>query len=255
MSASPDKGEHIGVLVLVASLALLVLTATVASAAVGVNLRWTNCFGDAGVSQRAFACNSNTGSNVLAASLELASDLPQGAAVQVKIDLATSGASLPDWWKFFNAGNCRLTALSAAAQDGTNCPDWALGLASISIAGYNEGAVGGPNTAEINIANAVSLNQVQDLVAGQEYGVVRLTISNTKTVGTGSCAGCTDAACIIVQSVDVLSAVDNGALHILLDGPANGTDSNVVTWQSATECPAGNGTQNVTWGQIRALMR
>ena len=241
--------------ILVASLLLLALTATVASAAAGVNLRWTSCFGDGGASVRTFACNSNSGSNVLAASFELPSDLPQGFAVQVKIDLATSGTSLSDWWKFFNAGNCRQTSLSAAAQDGTNCPDWSLGLASVSIAGYNEGTVGGPNTADINIANAVSLDQVQDLVAGQEYGVVRLTISNAKTVGTGSCSGCTDAACVIVQSVDTFSAQDNGAVHILMDGPTNGTDSNYVTWQSATECPGGGASQSVTWGRIRSVLR
>ena len=251
--------------------ALLALTASVASAAAGVNLRWTNCFGDAGTLDRTFACNTNTSgvatNHFLAASFELPTDLPQGAAVGVKIDVATAGASLPDWWKFTNPGNCRQTALSAVAQDGAACPDWAQGQASVSIAGYNEGAVGGPNTADINIANAVSLDLVQDLVAGQEYGVVRLTITNAKTVGTPSCAGCADAACIIINSVDMFSAVDNGALHIFMFGPTNGTDSNYVTWQGGagitvdwngspiSGCPDAVPVRKSTWGAVKALYR
>src|SRR5882672_5333699 len=57
---------------------LLALTASVASAGPGVNLRWTNCFGDAGQSNRAFACSTNapiTANNILVCSFELAADV------------------------------------------------------------------------------------------------------------------------------------------------------------------------------------
>jgi hypothetical protein len=243
---------------------LLAVSATVASAAAGVNIRWQLCFGDAGAINRTFACNTNSGSsNVLAASFVLPADLPQGAAVGVHIDLATASATLPDWWQFTNTGACRQTALSAAAQDGAGCPDWAQGQASVSIAGYNVGAVGGPNTADINIANAVSLDLVQDLFAGQEYGVVKLTISNAKTVGTPSCAGCLVPACIVNQNVDMFSAVNNGALHILMAGPTNGTDSNYCLWQGGAGiqvgnrigCPAAVPTHKSTWGAVKSLYR
>src|SRR5262245_26792835 len=108
---------------------LLGVTVTMASAGSGVNIRWTSCFGDGGRLNRDFACDSNSGSNVLAVSFVLPEDLPQGAAVQVKVNIATMSSTLPDWWQLRNAGSCRQTELSAAAQDGPSCPDWALGLA------------------------------------------------------------------------------------------------------------------------------
>jgi len=231
---------------------LLAVTATVASAAAGVNIRWNSCLGDGGVFGRAFACNSNTAFHVLAASFVLPTDLPQAAAVGVRIVVSSASPMLPEWWQFTNPGSCRQTALSAAAQDGPSCPDWAQGQASVSIAGYNLGAGDGPNTAEIYVVNAVSLDQVQNLGGGQEYGVVQLRITTAKTAGTGSCVGCLIPACIVCQTVDMFSAVNNGALHILMSGPSNGTDSHYVAWQG--------GCREVTllrssWGGLKSLYR
>jgi len=249
---------------------LLAVCATVASAGPGVNIRWSDCFGDGGAINRTFLCNTNSNGTVtaplnhsLAASFVLPANLPHGAAVQVKIDLATASPTLPDWWQFVNSGVCRQTALAASAQDGVTCPDWAIGQASVSIAGYNVGAVGGPNTVDINIANAVSLDLVQDLTGGQEYGVVRLTISNAKTVGSPSCAGCQVPACIVNQSVDMFSSDNNGAKHSLMSGPTNGTDSNFCTWQNGvgivvgnrTGCPAAVPSRKSTWGAVKSLYR
>ena len=243
---------------------LLAVCSTVASAGPGVNIRWNLCLGDLGAINRTSACATNAGTNnVLAASFQLPADLPHGAAVQVKIDLATASPTLPDWWNMFNAGSCRPSSLTAAGLGGTNCPDWDLGLASVSIAGYNPGAVGGPNTADINIANAVSLDQVQDLFAGQEYGVVKVTINNLKTVGSPSCAGCLVPACIVNQSVDMFSSDNNGAKHSLMSGPTNGTDSNFCTWQNGvgivvgnrTGCPAAVPSRKSTWGAVKSLYR
>src|SRR5882672_7888002 len=110
---------------------LLALTAGAAAAAPGVNLRWTNCFGDAGQLNRAFACNTNapiTANNILVGSFVLAADVLAASGNEIVVDLASSSATLPAWWGFKNAGTCRTTALSMtfAPPAGTvNCADWA----------------------------------------------------------------------------------------------------------------------------------
>jgi hypothetical protein len=55
--------------------------------------------------------------------------------------------------------------------------------------------------------------------------------------------------CILLSKI---SAVQNDHTQEDLTQAAT---SSLITWQSATECPAGNTAQNVTWGQIRSVMR
>src|SRR5207245_249894 len=58
--------------------ALLAISATVASAAAGVNIRWDNCFGEGtGAPNKSFACDVNTGSSRLVFSFVLGGDLLQ----------------------------------------------------------------------------------------------------------------------------------------------------------------------------------
>ena len=104
--------------------------------AAGVNLRWDACFGDGGVPNKNFACNTNTGTNSLAASFVLAAAVQQAVGIQAGVDVASAASPLPSWWQFRNAGSCRLnslasnTALSIAA---VSCIDWYQGSAASGI--------------------------------------------------------------------------------------------------------------------------
>ena len=240
---------------------LLALTAALATAAPGVNVRWNLCLGDGGVANKNFACNSNSGTNTAVGSFELGEDILQASGNEIVIDIATAGP-VPAWWQFKNVGTCRSTSLGLNGINpaAVNCPDWASGQSAGGIGAYNIG-IAGPNTARIVAALAVPASALADLFAGQEYFSYNMTINNAKTVGTGSCAGCSVAACIVFNSVNVTTQVP--ANDRKLSGPTNGTDSNFCTWQGGAGtdsnrgvgCPAATPTRNSTWGKVKSLYR
>jgi|SwirhirootsSR2_FD_contig_51_4425347_length_815_multi_9_in_0_out_0_1 hypothetical protein len=247
---------------------LLALTAASASAA-GVGLRWGACFGDAGPINKNFACNTNSGTNVLTCSFQTGEDILASSGQEVVIDIASAGATLPAWWAFKNAGTCRIGALglNTVPTAGPVCIDWAVnGPATAGIGAYDIGARS-PNTARIKIANAVQASALADIFAGQEYFSMNVTITNQKTVGTGSCAGCTTPVCIVFNSIKLTTQV--AANDRTVSGPMNGTDADFATWQGGAGItvpptpgnPGGSGcggatpTQNKTWSQVKSLYR
>jgi hypothetical protein len=214
--------------------ALLVLAfalpADAASTPPGVNLRWDNCFSDGGLANKDFACDTNSGSELLVASFELTAPLSQVDGQEAIIDLVSASPSLPAWWQlnYANIGTCRAFALSIQPHDSPGCPDWAPGLASLNIAAYQLGQRG-PNTARLQILNAVRPEALQDLVAGQEYSAFQLSISHAKTVGLGACDGCGIPVCIFFQELKLTTYLDVSNLR--LDTGANGPASQSLTWQ------------------------
>src|SRR5262245_19782668 len=133
---------------LVLLLALLAL-APRAHAAAGLLLRWNACFGDGGVANRAFACNTNSGSQTLVGGFQLSSDMPVVTGNEITLNLAAAGPTLPAWWQMRNPGLCRETgALSinfVNSPTATQCVDWAQDAAVGGIGAYNIGPLG-PNT-------------------------------------------------------------------------------------------------------------
>ena len=232
---------------------LLAASATLASAA-GVNLAWNNCAGDAGVQNITFACNTNTGNRGLVGSFVVDGDIPIVNGNELVVDLQSASAALPDWWQFTTAGVCRQTALSIAAHNGANCPDMFEGQASMNIAAYQLAKHGLANEARILCVNAVQAAAVVTLFAGQEYGIARWTITNSKTVGSPSCTGCTVPVCIVFNSANITT--DAGLNDTKLTAAAN-PGSNFVTWQggAGTNCPAATPTKNATWGSVKSLYR
>ena len=243
---------------------LLALSATVAAAGPGVGLRWNACLSDGGAINKNFACNTNLGTNVLVGTFETKpAGLAQTSGNEVVIDLGSASAVLPAWWQMKNAGTCRATSLAmnfTVSATAVNCADWAQAQSAGGIGAYNIG-VRGPNTARVVAAIAVPPSALQDLVGGQEYFSFNLTINNTKSVGTGSCAGCSDPVCIVFNSINLTTPVLQN--NVLLTGPSNSTDADFCTWQGGAGvvvggtpgCGAATPTQNKTWGAVKALYR
>ena len=246
---------------------LLAMSATIASAS-GVGLRWDACLSDGGSVNKAFACNVNTGSNTLVGTFMLdAAGLAQTSGNEVVIDIASASNPLPAWWQT-KTGFCRAaTSLGmnfVISGSAANCVDWALGGSAGGIGAYNIGARGA-NTARIVAALAVPPTSLQDLVGGQEYFSFNILINHLKTVGAGSCAGCTDPVCIVFNSINLTTPIL--ANNIKLTGASNGTDGNYCTWQGGagvvvnpypggaggSGCPQATPTRNATWGQVKAL--
>jgi hypothetical protein len=241
-------------------LAALLAWSSQVHAAEGVSLRWNTCLIDGGVQNKSFACDVNAGAELLAGSFKLGADLGFVSGNEIVVDLATAGAALPAWWQFKNVGTCRQGALGINFTPNAlelNCPDWGAGLIVGAITAYNIG-IKGPTTARIVAASAVSPDARQDLIAGQEYLSFNLVISHAKTVGTGSCDGCSTPACIVFLAVKVTTPTP--ANDRTISGPMNGTDSNWTTWQggggigdSEGGCPRPLPTEKRTWGAVKAL--
>jgi hypothetical protein len=242
---------------------LLAVSASIASAAPGVGLRWNGCLSDGGAANKSFACNANNGTNVLAGTFELGADLLSTSGEEIVIDLASASSPLPAWWQFKNPGTCRTGSLgisAAALLTSANCADWGGGLAGAGLGAYIVGGAG-PNTARIVAASAVPPSGLQDLTTGTEYFAFQITINNLKTVGTGNCAGCLDPVCIVFNSLNMTTPVL--ANNVKLSGPSNGTDANFVTWQGGAGvttgrgigCPAATPTKSKTWSQVKSMYR
>jgi len=228
-------------------LALLLLAATgTHSNAGGLNLSWSECATDGGTQNRTFACDTNTGAEFIAGSFALDQDVLHVNGNELVVDLYFTGTTVPEWWKFKNAGTCRQTALTIAAQDGTNCPDQFLGWASMNIAAYQVG-LNGPNFARILCVNFVALGLEADLTGGQEYGIARWRIVNTKTVGTGSCGGCIHRTMIVFNSANITT--ESGVSDTKLTTSASPA-SNVITWQDGL-VP----TRKSSWTAVKSLYR
>ena len=230
--------------------------------AAGVNLRWNNCASEGGVANRTFACNTNLGSQAVVASLVLPAPQLGVDGIEVDIDVSAAGGTIPPWWALFTIGSCRQTALSAnPVMNGNNliCQDWAQGQAAVGIASYTIGTFG-PSSARIVSASNVAFTNRANLLVGPEYFVENFLISNTKTVGSGLCSGCTVPVCLGIESVKVFSG---STPLITLTQPANGTDSNFATWQGGIgapplpggSCPAVVPTRSSTWGSVKSLYR
>ena len=245
---------------------LLAVTAS-ASFAAGLNLRWNNCEGDGGVQSQNFACNSNASNRGLAASFTLDTDMTEVIADEIVIDIQTAGATLAPWWELRGTG-CRVLgttqALTIAAQDCGSCPDMFALAGSMNIAAYFMG--GGPadpqepppNMARILSVNAVPVNTPVTLSGldnpGMTWGCARFTINNQKTAGTPNCGRCSDGACIVFNSCNVIRVGNVG--NRLLSGPSI-PGSDYVTWQggAGTDCPGAVPTKNATWGTVKSLYR
>lgn len=242
---------------------LLALSAVAAHAAPGVNLRWQSCFVDGGLENRANACTSTLGSaGTLVGSYELG---PAGVlgvtGIEIVIDIASAGTTLPEWWKFTVGGTiaCRGAALAVnptISGAAVNCFDWAGGQAAGGLAAYRFPTPYGPTTARIIAGFAVAA--ATDVPGATEMFAFNASISMAKTVGTGACAGCAVPVCLVLNSIRV---VPGTAASTFLGAPANAPSSNVALWQGGAgvtsirgiNCPAATPNRTTTWGAVKSL--
>jgi hypothetical protein len=241
---------------MILALATLALCASAMTAyAGGLNFAWTNCYGEGSpVLNRNFACNTNTGTNIMVASFipTMTSDTVNGN--EIVIDIQSQGATLPAWWQSKNVGTCRSTSLSVSSTANatwTNCQDEFFGQATSGIGAYNIGFGGAPNSARLIIAEAVPASALTHVDPSGEYFAINVALNNAKTTGTGSCAGCTTPVCIVLTSIKITAG--GGSLDEFI---SNAASNNYLTWQNITfgNCPA-RPTIAPTWGAIRSLMR
>ncbi len=228
----------------------------------GIHLSWTDC-GTFGAQDRAFACNSNSGTNILTCSFFVpgAFDTLTGAAGV--IDLITDQSTLPSWWNL-QAGGCRVGSppnLSANFNftAATNCTDPWGGVAAGGIAcKVMDGVqITDPRRCRFDWVCAIYPGLVGP-DSTLEYYAANVAFNNKATVGTGSCAGCNFPACIRFNSIQLSRPVhgQQNQDEFFFSTPIATGGSQQVTWQggAGVDCslvPA----RNKTWGQIKSLYR
>lgn len=243
--------------ILTLTAALMVFGAAASMAQSGLNLNWTACVGDGVSKTRTFACTNNSGADGLYASVVLPSDVPLFAATTVIIDVAFNSASIPAWWQT-GPGQCRAGAVSFSADPGTvtngfasSCPDiWGGSAQVLSVFQPQPSVHGLPNELRLNGGAAIPAGSEIALTAdGTELVVAKVTISHGKTVGTGSCAGCSTGASFQLNEMLVQQPEPNPKFRI-----------NNPTGSGAASCGFNGGnlptpTENRTWGAVKNLYR
>jgi len=184
---------------------LLCLAAPTLAGAAEMKLGWNDCNGGGGLHFVEFACNTNSGAaaHTLVVSFTPPSGIVSYVGNEVTLELAFDDAVTPAWWAIRGTGQCRNGAGIGSADFAAGpfgCADLWAGQASGGLAGCNI-AYGAPNRARLVLAFAVPQFLAQPLDENHEYYACKVTILNNKTVGTGSCAGCSSPAAILVSNI------------------------------------------------------
>jgi hypothetical protein len=236
------------------ALLLLLLVASPASAT-GINVYWNDCSSGATASlMRTFACNTNSGTNEMVASIDPPVGMTAVTGAIGIIDLCLSGVPLPPWWQFINAGSCRPTALGATAvftSGPFSCADYWQGQAN-AVPGYQVG-YSGWDSARILVSVNLPPQLAAPMPQGTEYYMFKVTIRNTDTVGPSACGGCNYPACIVLNEIRLTQPAGTPGGSPAISNPLN---NNYLQWQAfVANCPFIVPVKNRTWGQIKSLYR
>ena len=235
-------------------LALMACTAS----AEGLNLGWSDCPTGAPTYHldENFACNTNTGvPHILVGTYIPPAGLNTVNGNQIVLDLQTDQTALSPWWTMGSNGCTGRTLTPSAdfnfASGPFSCVDYWAGQASGGI-NYILGQ-GGPNRARMSLICAIQENLAGPQDASTEYYSFKVTITNARTVGSPSCAGCTDKVCIVLNSILI---TQNPPDNVNQPTVSIAAQSNYVTWRGGLtpDCQATPAKQS-TWGSVKALYR
>ena len=247
----------------IATIALLLLAglSTLASAGGTVKMRWDSCWGDAGVMNKSFACNVNTGSNLLVASLVPDHAMLGVSDLEPRVDLTFARGSLPEWWKFRATGTCRTNSLNVSSTPplaAVACENWSDGSAVSGIINYSL-APFFPGKTSAQIVSGMTSGATSDFLAGHEYYLFTLSANHLKTVGAGACAGCGIGACIGLQYVELNTPQPVNTVSFFAFSANNDW---LTTWQGGVlngagglNCAQTTAIRSSTWGSVKSLYR
>ncbi|MFN8589166.1 MAG: hypothetical protein U0704_15345 [Candidatus Eisenbacteria bacterium] len=238
-------------------IACVVLFGTGTACAEGVSLAWSDC-GAAGSTARSFACNSNTGTDDLYLSFVPPTGVNAFYEIEAIVQVGTVDfAPVPDWWNFVSFTGCRraslLTTHNIPISTGACVDPYALAPSTLTQQVATALVLFGDGVTRRMQLRAVVTLAVADTLAldpGTEYYGVRWRFNHTRTVGTGACAGCTQAMCLALGRV------------LLRSGPAQPvefalpqTAQHAVTWNGGSSCDRLVPVRNRTWGALKSLYR
>jgi hypothetical protein len=164
------------------------------------------------------------------------------------IDLCSMSYPFPDWWQFGDA-TCRSGALQLSTDftgsPATSCTDpWHGSASGFVLYSMHSGSW---NTARITVL--VTPQNPPAVQAGTEYYAYKVRITNLKTTGSDSCAGCSTPICIVLNQITL---IESGGQQDLSTPQIN----YAAQWQQVQgSCPFVVPVRNRTWGMIKTLYR
>ena len=233
--------------------ALMGLSAGLARAgAGGLNLGWDECGGQPASQDRAFLCNTSSGSNTLVASFVAPCCLTKVTRIDFVLDLQSASDGFPDWWAFA-PGSCRYSSLTMDlfASGPFTCSDyWTGRLPSIGVWPYEVFK----NRMRIKRGIAIFPDYAGPIPEGTETYLLKYVIDNARTTGSGSCEGCATGICIVLNSANVMQAAGTPGGDKFISAPAS---RSWATWQGGigSNCYQATPARNATWGSIKTLYR
>jgi len=236
---------------------LLALTVSVALAG-GVNFGWGPvCYTEGGISAITFACTTNSNNTQfgtgagwpMTASFVLSTPIPDFVGIDMKIEGQSDATpDLPEWWKLGATGDCRTGKASFVADmSGVAdvCVDW-YGASALTVFGYTWD---GNRT---HIVASAGLDTPVLASAGVEYYAGKVTVNNSKTVGSPACAGCLIG--FKWGLYEIVPAGISGQIEILREPIVGG--NHCLDWNNPIlPCAAPVPARNTTWGQVKSLYR
>src|SRR5262249_39963665 len=124
--------------------------------------------------------------------------------IDAVVDIIASQDSMPDWWKH-GAGMCRGSTALVTSVDFTSgpftCEDVFLGVGAM---GYLYSIpYSAPNRARLEIQAAIPYESATPLDATKEYYAFRTSVQRSRTVGDGSCTGCSVPVCLFLDHIQI----------------------------------------------------
>jgi opacity protein-like surface antigen len=236
---------------LLLSSALLVLTASAASAQ--VNLSWNNCLGvGTAAMNKNYACTGAGEVHRLVMSWKNPVAQPQFVSIAAVVDIQTSSPILPDFWR---------RGLTECAEGNVDFPGSLAGIGNASCINlwsdantgggfdYSSG-FGGPGRARLRTTFS------RDTPTATVYGTHYLAgVINLLTAFDDTCPGCQVPGCLVLNSMELLQVAEGDpADDIYVMDHAD--QRNWVTWQGGDgSCVGATPTQNKTWGSVKSLYR
>lgn len=248
--------------VITLTVAMLSLAASFAFAQGSISLYVGDCGAGTTTNSVTNACTSNTGSALsVVGSCVLPSDIADFISAGAVMDVQTDAATIPDWWRGDQTG-CRTGAMTALMDNTVASSCATIWDSGSTVAVFQVMATDPSRTGNDVPVNRVRFNAVGALTVAApltadgttELGVVKFSVSRAKSVGTGACTGCSAAACLVLNEVNLLHETSGLPPVVITNGS---TTNRMVTYNSGLSlvCPDAVPVRNHTWGSVKALYR
>lgn len=241
--------------------ALLLVGARCAHAQSGLNLFWNNCHADGGGIYRSFACNTNSGSDVLVASVVVPEAIPHFAAARVIVTVHMSGGVITPWWQVA-AGQCRANAILPTFDPNQMpaseaCPTIWGSIVPLQVFAVQPDLNGYGGAFRLNAGAAVAEESAFPVLQdGTDLLLCQFVIRHSKSTGTGACEGCSSGACFLFEVADLQQYPPYAIYRVTWPSVSRWAYYNSAGWSAQDVwIPCAVPALNRTWGAIKSLYR